>query len=64
MKPLRKFKILHRDIKPDNILIDRVFSEGRVEVKMCDFGLSTLEKEGKQNMYSHERVGTLHYQSP
>lgn len=30
-----KLKVIHRDVKPSNILINR-----RGEVKMCDFGIS------------------------
>lgn len=30
-----ELKVIHRDVKPSNILINR-----RGEVKMCDFGIS------------------------
>lgn len=32
---LHSLKVIHRDVKPSNILINR-----RGEVKMCDFGIS------------------------
>lgn len=51
-------KVLHRDIKPHNILVD-----GRGEPHVTDFGLARLI--GDSGMTSHGMfVGTLDYASP
>jgi len=48
---------LHRDIKPDNILLSR---SNRAEYKIVDFGFAI-----KMNHYSTQNVaGTMEYVSP
>ncbi len=54
--------VVHRDIKPDNILIDK---KGRV--KIADFGIAKiLGREGERtNLTSSQQVvGTPHYMAP
>ena len=51
--------VLHRDVKPANILID---SGGRV--KLADFGLARSEPAGDTVTASGELLGTLAYMSP
>ncbi|HYG78468.1 MAG TPA: protein kinase [Planctomycetota bacterium] len=54
--------ILHRDIKPDNILIDSSRTP-----KLCDLGLARLdnEREDEKNLTQQgQAVGTPHYISP
>jgi len=51
--------IIHRDIKPGNILLDDDFVP-----KLYDFGLSMLSNEDEENLYSGDGVGTFGYLAP
>ena len=53
---IHKRRILHRDIKLDNILLD-----GKGRVKIADFGVSKLVKAGD---LMHEQSGTPAYIAP
>jgi len=55
--------IIHRDIKPDNILITQC--SGREQVKVLDFGVAKLlDLVGWTSITHDSRVGTPKYMSP
>ncbi|UCF56552.1 MAG: serine/threonine protein kinase [Deltaproteobacteria bacterium] len=54
-----KYKIIHGDIKPSNILLDQ---QGRA--KVADFGLAFLSPYGKNKKGEMSLVGTPSYMSP
>lgn len=59
-------KIIHRDIKPGNLLIHSIYSyknEEILEFKICDFSLSYLTEESEEYIES-SIVGTPFYMAP
>jgi serine/threonine-protein kinase len=54
-----KYKIIHGDIKPSNILLDQ---QGRA--KVADFGLAFIARYGKNKKEEMSLVGTPVYMSP
>lgn len=54
--------IVHRDIKPSNLFVCR--SEGRRVMKIVDFGISHVQKDGQRLTTDDSYVGTPHYAAP
>lgn len=36
--------IVHKDLKPENILLSKNFTEGKLDVRIADFGLAIYEE--------------------
>ncbi len=56
--------ILHRDIKPDNVILAHAPAPGEFTPRLTDFGLAKVLEETGEESRSDARVGTPHYMAP
>ncbi len=56
--------ILHRDIKPDNVMLEPGAGPGGFRPRLTDLGLAKLVEEAGEDSSSGVRVGTLRYMAP
>lgn len=63
LKAAHSVGVVHRDIKPQNILVEETAEGGVPQVKLADFGIARLP-EGDRFMMKDRGVGTVHYISP
>ena len=67
LKYLHEERIIHRDIKPDNILCVSEGSEGNkvVTFKLADFGTAKVfSKDSQSKFYTNTYIGTPGYMAP
>ncbi|CAD8047902.1 unnamed protein product [Paramecium primaurelia] len=57
---IHQLNIIHRDIKPQNILL-QCFDQRNLQLKICDLGLSKLQENQNLNTVN---VGTPYYMAP
>ncbi|KAK6588340.1 kinase domain-containing [Cryptosporidium xiaoi] len=69
-------RVLHKNLKPQNILLTNSFGSGNTSIKLSDFGLCEIfnnclpvsgnssNKEEEENNLSLENIGSLEYRAP
>ncbi len=61
---LHSHRIAHRDMKPENILIQHQAGEQAVIVKLTDFGLAKFHPLDAKSSAMHTNLGTHTYKAP
>jgi tRNA A-37 threonylcarbamoyl transferase component Bud32 len=60
--------VIHRDLKPDNVILQRLNSKNKYQTKLLDFGISKIQEGMLQTIAdSHKTegvLGTPYYMSP
>lgn len=55
--------VIHRDVKPSNVLVPKTATTGRHPIKLTDFGVAKISGEGTLTK-AGEVIGTLVYMAP
>lgn len=63
LKAAHSAGVIHRDIKPQNILVEETAEGDTPQIKLADFGIARLP-EGDRFVMKDRGVGTVHYISP
>ncbi len=61
---LHNLKICHRDIKPQNILIQSKDDSELVNAKLTDFGIARFPDPNDSTSAMHTKIGTQNYMAP
>ncbi len=61
---LHNSKICHRDVKPENILIQYHDGSQQITVKLTDFGLAKFQDPDDTTSAMHTKLGTQNYMAP
>jgi serine/threonine protein kinase len=58
--------VIHRDIKPANIMVKRDTAKAKIEAKIVDFGIASVQREKFKTGLTHtgQVIGSVHYISP
>jgi hypothetical protein len=69
MKYLHEQKVVHRDLKPNNILVSpntnpELSTDGYVEVKLADFGFAKTKVNTSSSMLHSQICGTTSWRAP
>ncbi len=61
---LHQSKIAHRDVKPENILLEPIAEDRPIVVKLTDFGLAKFHDPQDTTSTMHTKLGTENYMAP